>query len=177
MAVSSNPKQGPLPAAIRKTMLALVVATSPLIFLVPHVNAEEARIWMGEAQEGGAVLLYGMPQTDDVPVSFRCELPARDFIMTLSLDPDFEPKSGTVKLTVTAPPLADQLVVDAEIQFLEEMELTFLEARPAFDAAIARMLKQGTELKFTIGEKTFAYPLTGAAESIGPIEAACAKPT
>ncbi len=176
MAVSSNPKQGPLPAAIRKTMLALALATSPLIFLVRHVNAEEARIWMGEAQEGGAVLLYGMPQTDDVAVSFRCELPARDFIMTLSLDPDFDPKSGTVKLTVTAPPATDQLVVEADIQFLEEMELTFLEARPAFDA-IARMLKQGTELKFTIGEKTFAYPLTGAAESMGPIEAACAKPT
>jgi hypothetical protein len=112
-----------------------------------------------------------------VPVSFRCELPAREFIMTLSLDPDFEPKSGTVKLTVTAPPATDQLVVEADIQFLEEMELTFLEARPAFDAAIARMLKQGAELKFTIGEKTFAYPLAGAAEAMGPIEAACAKPT
>lgn len=177
MAVSSNPKQGPLSSAIRKTTLAVALATSPLIFLVPHVNAEEARIWIGETQEGGAVLLYGMPQTDDVPVGFRCELPGREFIMTLSLDPDFEPKSGTVELTVTAPPSADQLVVDADIQFLEEMELTFLEARPAFDAAIARMLKQGTELKFTIGEKTFAYPLTGAAESMGPIEAACAKPT
>lgn len=177
MAVSSNPKQGPLPAAIRKTMLSLVMATSPSLFFVPHVNAEEARVWMGETQEGGAVLLYGMPQTDDVPVSFRCELPAREFIMTLSLDPDFEPKSGTVKLTVTAPPATDQFVVEADIQFLEEMELTFLEARPAFDAAIARMLKQGTELKFTIGEKTFAYPLAGAAEAMGPIEAACAKPT
>lgn len=177
MAVSSNPKQGPLPAAIRKMTLALVLATSPLSFPVPPVNAEEARIWMGEAQEGGAVLLYGMPQTDDVPVSFRCELPAREFIMTLSLDPNFELKSGTIKLTVTAPPSADQLLVDADIQFLEEVELTFLEARPAFDAAIARMLKQGTELKFTIGEKTFAYPLAGAAEAMGPIEAACAKPT
>jgi len=177
MAVSSNPKHGPLPAAILKTMLAVVFATSLSLFFVPHVNAEEARIWMGEAQDGGAVLLYGMPQTDDVPVGFRCELPGREFIMTLSLDPDFEPKSGTVKLTVTAPPAADQLVVEAEIQFLEEMELTFLEARPAFDAAIARMLKQGTELTFTIGEKTFAYPLAGAAEAIGPIEAACAKPT
>lgn len=177
MAVSSNPKHGPLPAAIRKSMLALALATSTFPFHLPHVHAEEARVWMGEAQEGGAVLLYGMPQTDDVPVSFRCELPARAFIMTLSLDPDFEPKSGTAKLTVTAPPATDQLVVEAEIQFLEEMELTFLEARPAFDAAIARMLKQGTELTFTIGEKTFAYPLAGAAEAIGPIEAACAKPT
>lgn len=177
MAVSSNPKQGPLSAAIRKTTLALALATSPLTCLVPHVNAEEARIWMGEAQEGGAVLLYGMPQTDDVPVSFRCELPTREFIMTLSLDPDFEPKSGTIKLTVTAPPSADQLVVDADIQFLEEMELTFLEARPAFDAAIAKMLKQGTELKFTIGEKTFVYPLTGAADAMRPVEGACAKPT
>jgi hypothetical protein len=177
MAASSNPKQGPLPAAIRNTVLAVVLATSTFLFHVPHVNAEEARIWMGEAQEGGAVLLYGMPQTDDVPVSFRCELPTREFIMTLSLDPDFEPKSGTIILTVTAPPSADQLVVDADIQFLEEMELIFLEARPAFDAAIARMLKQGSELKFTMGEKTFVYPLTGAAEAMGPIEAACAKPT
>ncbi|SIQ52729.1 hypothetical protein SAMN05880561_103378 [Rhizobium sp. RU33A] len=177
MASSSNSKQRLLPAAIRRPMLALALATSPSIFLVAYVNAEEARRWMGEAQEGGAVLLYGLPQTDDVPVSFRCELPAREFIMTLSLDPNFEPKTGAVKLTVNAPPAADQLVVDAEIQFLEEMELTFLEARPAFDAAIARMLKQGTELKFTINEKTFAYPLTGAAEAMGPIEAACAKPT
>lgn len=139
--------------------------------------AEEARQWMGATQEGGAVLLYGLPQSDDVPVGFRCEMPAHAFVMTLSVEPDFEPKTGTVKLTVTAPPAADQLVVDADIQFLPEMELTFLEARPAFDAAVARMLKQGTELKFTIGEKTFSYPLAGAADAMGPLEAACAKPT
>lgn len=177
MMVIGKSARGIRVARYRSVILAGMMTASAVMLAASNLAAEEARKWMGEAQEGGAVLLYGLPQTDDVPVGFRCELPARAFVMTLSVDPDFEPKTGTVKLTVTAPPAVDQLVVDADIQFLPEMELTFLEARPAFDAAIARMLKQGTELKFTIGEKTFSYPLAGAAEAMGPVEAACAKPT
>lgn len=175
--MSSKPACREFGAAIRKcVMIALLLAPATALPTL-DADAEEARKWIGEAQEGGAILLYGVPQSDDVPVGFRCELPAHEFVMTLSLDPDFEPKVGTVKVTVTAPPATEQLVLDADIQFLPEMELTFLEARPAFDAAVARMLKQGAELKFTIGEKTFAYPLAGAAEAMGPVEAACAKPT
>jgi hypothetical protein len=139
--------------------------------------AEDARQWIGDSQEGIASLIYGVPQSDDAPVAFRCELPAHDFFVTLSLPPDFEPKAGTVRLTISAPPTAEELPVDAEIQFLQEMEVTFLEAKPVFDVAIARMLKQGSELRFTIGDKTFVYPLAGAAEAMGPIESACAKPT
>ncbi len=177
MDVISKPARGACVAMVRNTIMICSFVVAAAIVTASDLAAEEAREWMGETQEGGAVLLYGLPQTDDVPVGFRCEMPAHEFIMTLSLDPDFEPKTGTVKLTVTAPPATDQLVVDADIQFLQEMELTFLEARPAFDAAIARMLKQGTELKFIIGEKTFSYPLAGAADAMGPLEAACAKPT
>ena len=70
-----------------------------------------------------------------------------------------------------------QLTLEADILFIEDMEVTFLEAKPAFDVPIARMLKQGSELRFTLGEKTFVYPLAGAADAMGPIEAACAKPT
>ncbi len=151
-------------------------AVAVLLSFSPAV-AEEARKWMGETQEAGAVLLYGLPESDDVPVSFRCELPLHEFVMTLSLEPDFEPKSGPVKVTLTAPPAADELIVDGQVQFLEEMGVTFVEARPVFDAAFARLLKQGGELKFTIGDASFAYPLAGAADAMGPIEAACAKPT
>ncbi len=177
MGVFSKPACDVSVPMLRNTIMICSFVVAAAIVIASDLAAEEAREWMGETQEGGAVLLYGLPQTDDVPVGFRCEMPAHEFIMTLSVDPDFEPKTGTVKLTVTAPPATDQLIVDADIQFLPEMELTFLEARPAFDAAIARMLKQGTELKFTIGEKTFSYPLAGAAEAMGPLEAACAKPT
>lgn len=141
------------------------------------VSAEDARKWIGDSQEGIASLIYGVPQSDDAPVGFRCELPAHDFFITLALDPDFEPKAGTLKMTVTAPPSAEQLAVDADILFVEDMGVTFLEAKAAFDVPIARMLKQGSELRFTVGEKTFVYPLAGAAEAMGPIEAACAKPT
>ena len=139
--------------------------------------AEDARQWIGDSQEGVASLIYGVPQSDDAPVAFRCELPAHDFFVTLAVDPNFEPKAGTVPLTLTAPPSTEQLTLEADILFIEDMGVTFLEAKPAFDVAIARMLKQGSELRFTLGEKTFVYPLAGASDAMGPIEAACAKPT
>ena len=158
--------------------LVLVAASALMGVAVPGaIHAEDARQWIGDSQEGIASLLYGIPQSDDAPVAFRCELPARDFFVTLSLPPDFEPKAGSVRLAITAPPTGEDVQGDAEIQFLQEMDVTFLEAKLAFDVAIARMLKQGSELRFTIGEKAFVYPLAGAAEAMGQIEAACAKPT
>ncbi len=141
------------------------------------VFAEDARQWIGDNQEGIASLIYGVPQSDDAPIAFRCELPAHDFFVTLSLPPDFEPKAGTVRLAMAAPPTAEEVQVDAEIHLVQEMDVTFLEAKPAFDVPIARMLKQGSELRFTLGEKTFVYPLAGAADAMSPVEAACAKPT
>lgn len=161
----------------REVVSVTALAVPVLLATAALVPAEDARKWMGDSQENIATLIYGVPQSDDAPIAFRCELPARDFFVTLSLPPDFEPKAGTVRLAMAAPPTAEEVQVDAEIQFVQEMDVTFLEAKPAFDVAIARMLKQGSELRFTIGEKTFVYPLAGAADAMGPIEAACAKPT
>lgn len=161
----------------REVVSATAVAVPVLLATAALVPAEDARKWMGDSQENIATLIYGVPQSDDAPIAFRCELPARDFFVTLSLPPDFEPKAGTVRLAMAAPPTAEEVQVDAEIQFVQEMDVTFLEAKPALDVAIARMLKQGSELRFTLGEKTFVYPLAGAVDAMGPIEAACAKPT
>lgn len=161
----------------REVVSVTALAVPVLLATAAWVSAEDARKWMGDQQENIATLIYGVPQSDDAPIAFRCELPAHDFFVTLSLPPDFEPKAGTVRLAMAAPPTAEEVQVDAEIQFVQEMDVTFLEAKPAFDAAIARMLKQGRELRFTLGEKTFVYPLAGAADAMGPIEAACAKPT
>lgn len=161
----------------REVVSVTAVAVPVLLATAALVPAEDARKWMGDSQENIATLIYGVPQSDDAPVAFRCELPAHDFFVTLAVDPNFEPKAGTVSLTLTAPPSTEQLTLEADIQFIEDMGVTFLEAKPAFDVAIARMLKQGSELRFTLGEKTFVYPLAGAADAMGPIEAACAKPT
>lgn len=161
----------------REVVSATALAVPVLLATAAWVSAEDARKWIGDQQENIATLIYGVPQSDDAPIAFRCELPARDFFVTLAVDPNFEPKAGTVPLTLTAPPSTEQLTLEADILFIEDMEVTFLEAKPAFDVPIARMLKQGSELRFTLGEKTFVYPLAGAVEAMGPIEAACAKPT
>lgn len=177
MAVSSKVAGQGWRAVTEIAVLSALLAMTATVVKSTPAFAEDTRQWLGETQEGGAVLVYGLPQSDDSPVSFRCEMPAHDFIVTLALDPDFEPKTGAVRVTVKAPPAEDQLTFDAEIQYLQEADLTFLEARPAFDASVARMLKQGKELQFVIGETTFSYPLAGAAEAMGPLEAACSKPT
>ncbi len=161
----------------REVVPVTALAVPVLLATASWLSGEDARKWIGDSQENIATLIYGVPRSDDAPIAFRCELPAHDFFVTLAMDPNFEPKAGTVPLTLTAPPSTEQLALEADILFIEDMEVTFLEAKPAFDVPIARMLKQGSELRFTLGEKTFVYPLAGAADAMGPIEAACAKPT
>lgn len=138
-------------------------------------RADDERVWMGADYDGGATLVYGVPETDDAPIAFGCELPARELVVTVSLGGDFQPRSGEVPMKIAAKPTSESLSMTGELQFLEEMGDTFAEARGRFTVSLARMLKQGKALEVTVGPEKRIFPLDGAAKAMKALEAACAE--
>jgi hypothetical protein len=140
------------------------------------VQAEESHRWLGDLYDGGASLIYGVPESDDVPIAFTCELPSRALIVSLPLGADFQPRNEDIAITITAPPGSERMALTGRAQFFEEMGVAVFEARGRFDVALARMLKQGRELHVAVGGTTLAFPLAGAAQAMSPLEGACARP-
>lgn len=139
-------------------------------------RAENERQWMGDTYDGGATLIYGTPESDDVPLAFSCALPSRKLTLSLSLSGDFSPRSGKVPVTLAAPPAREKLVLQGEVQFLQEMDVVVVDAPLAFDVPLARLLKQGRSLEVTVAGKVQSFPMQGVAQAMNAIEAGCAKP-
>lgn len=156
-------------------MAIAVWAAAGLVVLIGGARADDGRVWMGDSYDSGASLVYGTPESDDAPIAFGCELPARELVVTVSLGGDFQPRSGEVPMKIAAKPTAESLSMTGELQFLEEMGDTFAEARGRFTVSLARMLKQGKALEVTVGSEKRIFPLDGAAKAMKALEAACAE--
>ncbi|WP_026792732.1 hypothetical protein [Pleomorphomonas oryzae] len=156
-------------------MKAAVLAMAGLAALSVGARADD-RIWLGLDYESGASLVYGVPESDDAPIAFVCELPARELIMDLSLGEAFQPRSGKVNVKITAPPTTDSLALGGEVQVSEEIGDVILEARGRLTPQLSNMLAKGKELIIAIGEEKRTFPLTGASEAMRPLSSACGEP-
>ena len=152
------------------------LALAGLAILITGARADDDRIWLGLDYEGGATLVYGVPESDDAPIAFVCELPARDLILDMSLGEGFQPRSGKVDLTITAPPTKDSLSLTGEVQVSEEVGDTILEARGKLTPALSHMLSKGKELIITVGKDKRTFPLAGAKDGMRPLASACGEP-
>lgn len=156
-------------------MKAVALALAGFAALATVARADD-RIWLGLDYETGATLVYGVPESDDAPIAFVCELPARDLILDLSLGEAFEPRSGKVDVTITAPPTKDSLALTGELQVSEEVGDIILEARGHLTPALSNMLAKGKQLIITIGKEKRTFPLAGAKDGMRPLESACGDP-
>lgn len=138
------------------------------------VRADDERVWMGADYDGGATLVYGVPETDDAPIAFNCELPARDLVLNLSLGEAFEPRSGEVPVKISAGSAKESVALAGQVQYYEEIGDTVLEARGHLTPPLAAMLAKGKTLTVLVGAQKRTFPLKGAAEGMKQLSAACA---
>lgn len=143
---------------------------------VGQAVSEDGRRWLGETFDEGASLIYGTPESDDVPIGFVCDRVKHQLRLTLMLGSDVPPRKGLVKAELAAQPMSERWSVSGEFAVLEGFDATIFEGTGKFDVPLARMLKQGKLLAVTIGRQSFQFPLAGAAEAMKPIEGACATP-
>lgn len=156
-------------------MKAVAIALVGLAALATVARADD-RIWLGLDYDGGATLVYGMPESDDAPIAFVCQRPARDLILDLSLGEAFQPRSGTVEVTITAPPTRDRLALTGEVRVSEDIGDIIVEARGHLTPALSRMLSRGRELVITVGKERRTFPLAGAKDGMRPLASACGEP-
>lgn len=154
----------------------VALALAGLVAASASARADDDRIWLGLDYETGASLVYGVPESDDAPIAFVCELPGRDLILDMSLGEAFRPQSGKVDVKITAPPTSDSLSLTGEVQVSEEVGDTILEVRGRLTPSLSHMLSKGKELVITIGKEKRTFPLTGAAEAMRPLASACGEP-
>lgn len=156
-------------------------AVAVLVFaglaVVSAVARADDRIWLGLDYETGASLVYGVPESDDAPIAFVCELPGRDLILDMSLGEAFRPQSGKVDVKITAPPTKDSLALTGEVQVSEEVGDTILEVHGQLTPALSNMLAKGKELIITVGREKRTFPLAGAKDGMRPLASACGEPT
>lgn len=155
---------------------AAALALAGLAALAAAARAEADRIWLGLDYDGGATLVYGMPESDDAPIAFVCELPARELILDVSLGEGFQPRSGEVAVTVTAPPAKGSVSLVGSVEVSEEIGDVILEAKGRLTPALTRLLSKGKTLTIAVAGETRTFPLTGAAEAIRPLSSACGEP-
>lgn len=155
-------------------------AVAALVFaglaVVSAVARADDRIWLGLDYETGASLVYGVPESDDAPIAFVCELPGRDLILDMSLGEAFRPQSGKADVTITAPPTKDSLALTGEAQVSEEVGDTILEAHGRLTPALSNMLAKGKQLIIAVGNEKRTFPLDGAKDGMRPLESACGDP-
>ncbi len=156
-------------------MKAVALALAGFAALATIARADD-RIWLGLDYETGATLVYGVPESDDAPIVFVCELPARDLILDMSLGEAFRPQSGKVDVTISAPPTKDSLAMTGEVQVSEEVGDIILEARGQLTPALSNMLAKGKQLIITVGKEKRTFPLDGAKDGMRPLESACGTP-
>lgn len=157
-------------------MKAVALALAGLAALATAARAEDDRIWLGLDYEGGATLVYGMPESDDAPIAFVCELPGRELILDVSLGEAFEPRSGEVAVTITAPPVKGSVSLTGSVEVSEETGDVILEAKGRLTPALSSMLSKGRELTIALGKEKRTFPLTGAKDGMRPLESACGDP-
>lgn len=157
-------------------MKAVVALAFVVVALASGARADDERIWLGLDYDEGATLVYGVPESDDAPIAFVCELPGRDLILDLSLGEAFRPQSGEVDVKITAPPTTDSVALSGEVQVSEEVGDTIVEARGRLAPALSHMLSKGKQLVVAIGKETRTFPLAGAADAMRPLASACGEP-
>lgn len=138
-----------IPAA---AALAVVLSTAPAL-------AQDDLTWIdGTTPEGGGALIYGLPNSDHVVLSLRCD--PTSFALSIAFTPDenLPPAASGVVLALTSD--GGKVVLAAERVYLEMLDIEMIEATvEQLDQAIVDVLTTGEELAVGAEGATMRLPI------------------
>jgi hypothetical protein len=140
-------------------MLRLPLAISLLAVLSASAAAQE-RQWSLDRGDDDAYLVFGVPETDDVGISFWCTM--HTGIVNIFV-PEVDPRVATAK-TLTFTLSAGETVarIEGKTTVSPETGTTSLEARVPDSQPIFAALKNADRFKIKVGKEENVYPLIDA---------------
>ncbi len=132
--------------------LAVILSTAPAL-------AQDDLTWIdGTTAEGGGALIYGLPESDHVILSLRCD-PAT-FVLTIAFTPDADLPPATSGVTLALTSDGGKVLLPAERIYLEMLDAEMVEATlDQFDQALVDILTTGAELAVGTGGTTMLLPI------------------
>lgn len=149
-------------------MLGIAVLSSCLSLAA---KAEDKPGWHGQKWEGGAMLYYGIPQTDHAPISFSCPQGSDELTFVFAFAPINAVDGVEVEVLLEA---GDISVPIATTGARIEMDDSFiLEGRTVLDTRLADLLTSRGTLSVFVEDGAEEYPLDGAREAAGVLIETC----
>ncbi len=140
-------------------MFRVPLAVLLIAALSPSAAAQE-RVWSLDAGDEEAYLVFGVPETDDVGISFWCTMGTDEIsIFVPEADPAMVPEK-TVHFTISAGETVARL--EGKTHANEEAGTTSLEAKVSGGEPIFTALKGADRFKVKVGKEENVYPLIDA---------------
>ena len=134
--------------------------------------AAQERQWTLDAGDEDAYLIFGVPESDDVGISFWCTIQSGEIsIFVPEADPTMKP-GITVPFTITAGKTTAKL--RGKTTANEEAESISLETKIADSNPIFAAMKQVDRFKVKVGSEENIFPLIDA--DVARLLALCKKP-
>ena len=137
-------------------------------------SSAEDLVWFSNQYDSTTTLAYGMPDTDYTPIVFNCE--KGDETARLFVTHDAPNAEDGQQFDVTLSSAAGSVQLLATGQFQEIDDLLHLEGQVPLDQKLVRILSSGDTLKISMGADVQEIPLTGAADEVDALVAACGAP-
>jgi hypothetical protein len=142
-----------------------------LAFLVASAAAEDQPRWFSFAADGATALIYGVPDSDDIALTFRCEKDKPGMTISLHHDPIKARDGDTLAVLLDA---GGAKVSLSGVGRLEQNYGTLeMELRTPFDDTMRRILTAKGAMTITIEGRAQTIPMGGAAEPAATLIAAC----
>jgi len=122
--------------------------------------AAQERLWSLDRGDEDAYLVFGVPETDDVGISFWCMMGTGEINIFLP-EADSAMEAGK---TISFSMIAGELVAELEGKTTanEEAGAVSLEAKVSDGEPIFAALKEADRFKVRLGKEEYVYPLTDA---------------
>ena len=151
--------------------LRLLLAVFSIAAVSASAEAQE-RQWSLDTGDEDAYLVFGVPETDDVGVSFWCTMGTGEIsIFVPEADPSMKP-GKTVPFTMTAGEMVARL--EGKTTANEEAGTTSLEAKVSDSLPIFTAMKDADRFKVKVGKEENVYPLIDA--DVAGLLRLCGKP-
>lgn len=153
-------------------MLTRLLLTVSLIAAICASASAQERQWSLDAGDEDAYLVFGVPETDDVGISFWCTLRTGEVkIFVPEASPALKP-GATTRFSITANKTTVKL--KGRVTTNEEAGTTSLEARVSSSHPLFQSLEQADRFKVKIGGQENVFPLIDA--DVTGLLALCKKP-
>ena len=160
--------------ACRAILAAILIALMPAAILPAAAQDDEKPRWFGSAYDDVATLVYGVPDSDYVILSFSCRRGASVVKLDLQDEQADAEEGDLVRASLATNGIhvefSDKATMNQDSGGIE------LHADLPLDEALRRVLTSGDEVTVTVGGQTQRYAMEAAAEPAAAMFAVCDSP-